>query len=81
MLGVYALDFMTSMKHLDVPFPQLEERCLNKAKAHIPGNCHQDKEDNRPETCQIEIGNIHDLLIHKPGCVKHHEEVKKIDGV
>lgn len=40
LLGVYALGRLTSMRHLDVLFPQFEERCLNEAKAHIPRNCH-----------------------------------------
>jgi hypothetical protein len=70
-----------SARWLDVGFSQPEERGFNEAKAEISGKKHQDKEDKRPKTCQIEIGNVHYLLMYEPGHTKHHKEMQQVDGV
>src|SRR5258708_545750 len=66
---------------VDVGFSELQERAFNEAKADISRQHHQKKEDRRPKARQIEIGNVHDPLIHKPGSVKHDKKVEQIDGV
>ena len=81
MSGVLTECLLAGARLNDVAFSPLKERRLNETKAEITYRHHQEKGDKRPKTRQIEIRDVHDLLIDEPGSVQNDKEVEQIDGI